>query len=104
MTDLWKDSVHQTSLSSNRMAKIAIGHLQLLQGVDMNIRQYMITGSIFVFKSWVAYMVGVKGRALVLETVVLSLFLCHCSSALWHFPIAADCKISERQSRKNMTG
>jgi len=64
----------------------------------------MIPVSVFVFKSWVAYMVGVKGRALVSETAMFSLFLCHCFSSLWHFSIVAGCKISERPGRKKMTG
>lgn len=95
MTGLWKDSVHQAGLSNNRAARIAIGHLQLLRSVGMGICEYMVLGSVFVFKSCIAYIVGVKGRTLVLETVY------HCSSSLWHLPIVADCKISEKQGRKN---
>jgi len=61
---------------------------------------YMILNSVFAFKSWVAYIPGLKCRALVMEKVLFLLFPYHCSSSPWNYPIVAACKISEKQRKK----
>ena len=61
----------------------------------------VVLGGLFASKRWVAYMSGVKVRALVLETVLFLLFLYHCSSYLWHLLRDPGCKISEKQWKKS---
>lgn len=88
--------MHLAGLSNNRVARIAIGHVQLLEGVGMSICEYMILGHVFVFKSWVAY--SERQSPGIRYTRVLSLSLSLLFVLALH--IVSNCKIRERQGRK----
>lgn len=62
--------------------------------------EHMIFDSVFSFKSWVTYILGMKSGALVMETVPFLLLFYHCSSSLWNYPIVVLRKISEKQRKK----
>lgn len=90
-------------MSNTTVARIATGHLQLLQRVHMSTYEYVILGS--AFKSWVAYIVGLKGKALLLGALVFSAFLYHCCSSVCHFPWLLTVRsVKEKAEKKHVTG
>lgn len=91
--------MHQAGLSIIKVAGIAIDSCNFCRVLTC-MGERMILDSAFAFKSWAAYISGLKVRALVMETVLFLLFPYRCSSPLWKYPTVADCKFSEKQRKK----